>query len=193
MAQLYPYTFFALVATMVIFLATKGRASTIMLYIAVVVQGVVVTAAYAFTLSVSGFSVIGAVLIYLIPSVIMLYFVLCAVLFNDIIGGLKGKLKFLMATSLVSYGLITCAMFFERQITNWFERTFTFRGFGWAFGILYWLIAALWILGTLVAHGGMFIYALKTPQKRAKKILAIIAFLFPIIGSVIYLVHFYSQ
>ena len=187
MAQLFPYTFFALIATMAIFLSKKGRASTITLYAAAIVQGVVVITAYAFSTYVSGLSVVVAYINYLTPAILMLNFVLYAVVFNDIVDGLKGKLKLLTATSFVSYGLFTCTVFFERQIYSWYERTFTFRGFGWFFTILVLAIAVLWILGGLVAYWGMFIYALKTTQERIEKTWAIFALLCPIVGSVIYL------
>ena len=186
-AQFFPHTFFVLIGIMMMFLATKGRASTIVLYVAVVVQGVVVVAAYALSTYVSGLSVVVVYINYLMPSILMLNFVLYAVVLNDIVDRLKGKLKVLTAASLVSYGLFMCTVFFERQIYRWYERTFTFRGFGWFFTILVWIIAALWILGGLVAFGGMLVYALKTAQGRTKKIWAVIAFLCPIVGSVIYL------
>ena len=187
MAQLFPYTYIALMAAIAIFLATEGRVSTIMLYVAVIVQGTVVVTSYAFIIATPDFSAVVAIFYYLIPSVPMFYFVLCAVVFNDIVGGLKGKLKLLMTTSLISYGLITCMAYLNRQIYNWIKRNFTFWDYDWTYAILFWSLAALWILSTLIAHGGMLIYALKTTPKRTKKIWAVIAFLFPIVGSAIYL------
>ena len=187
MVQFFPHTFFVLIGIMMVFLATEGRASTVMLYVAVVVQGVIVAAAHAFTYSLSGLSVFLAYLYYLIPSMLMLNFILYAVFFDDIIGGLKSKLKLLTAASLISYAIITCTVFFERQVNNWIEGAVTFWVFEWTIILLYGLLVILLFLGTLVAHWGMFIYALKTTQGRTKKIWTVVAFLCPILGSVIYL------
>jgi len=179
--------FIALIATMAMFLAKKGKASTTMLYVAVIVQGVIVVAAYAFSTYVSGLSVVAVYINYLTPAILMLNFVLYAVVFNDIVGGLKGKLKVLTAASLVSYSLITWAVFFDRQLFNWIEHTFTFWDSKFVYDLLFGLPMVLWVLGGLVAYWGMLIYVLKTAQERTKKNWAVIAFLCPIVGSVIYL------
>ena len=186
MAQFFPYMFIALIAIMMVFLATKGRASTVMLYVAVVVQGAVVVAANAVAAT-AGFGVMFVIFSYIIPAILMLNFALCAVVFNDIAGGLKGKLKLLTGTSLASYGIITCAVYFERQLFNWIERIFTFWESKFVYDLLFGLPMVLWVLGGLVAHWGMFIYALKTARERTRKIWIVVAFLCPIVGSVIYL------
>lgn len=185
LVQLFPLTLFALIATMIVFLVVKGRASTVVLNVAVVVMGAVVAATYAITLAALGLSVFIAQLYYLVPSVLMLNFALYAAAFNNIIDGLKGKLKLFTATSLASYCAITLTVFFERPIAIWIERAFAF--IGWIYTALFLLIAALWIVGAFVAHWWMFICVLRTTREPSKKIWGIIAFCLPIVGSVAYL------
>jgi len=194
MVQLFPYTLFALIATMMIFLAVKGRASTVVLNVAVIVQAVVTAMTYAIAVDTSrsgsmivGFAIMLVIFFYIIPSMVMLNFVLYAIVFDSIVDGLKGKLKLLTVASLVSYGMVTCVAFFDRQITNWLEQISTFLVAQWIHAILFYVIAALLILCTFIAHWWMLIYAIKTTKEPAKKVWSIIAFCFPIVGSAIYL------
>ena len=193
MVSLFPVTLFALIATMVVFLA-KDRASTSTLNVAVILQCIIVAATYAVAIdtSRSGGMLVGVAIMYviftfIIPSMVMMNFILYATIFNSIVDGLKGRLKLLTAASLASYGIMTLAILYERQIFNWTERISTFGVFGWIAALLFFTIIILWILGAFVAHWWMFIYALKTTPEPVKKVWNIIAFCLPIVGSVIYL------
>ena len=188
MAQVFPHTLFALVVVMVIFLVGKGWVSTIALYSSLIAISAGMVSIYAYVLTVGGLGAPLVFFVYAVPITYMLNFALYATVFNSITESLKGKLKLCTAVFLILFSLSLYAAFIEREIFAWIERRFAFANAELIFAFIFWVPAVLWILGTLITHWVMFIYSIKTAEgQRAKMIWAIVAFVFPILGSLLYI------
>ena len=174
-----------LIAIMVVFLKDKTNKSIIVIKVAAFVQSLNValtimlvhSAANDLTSVLSGAGVLFAIFFYLIPSVLMLNFILCAIVYICVSANFSGKLKIWISVSLISYGVFLFSLISGVPFI-FLERLYE---------MILWISFLLWIPSALIVFWTMFIHALKIDQMHTERSWIIIAFLLPIFGSLLYI------